>query len=62
MKHVGRNNTRHQYMLGTNQPESSSAEMGLGALVENKVSMSQQCILAAKKSDCIRNSIANRAR
>lgn len=62
MKHLGRNNPRDQYMLGTDELESSSAEKDLGVLVENKLNMSQQCILAGKKSNCIRKSIANRLR
>lgn len=62
MKHLGRINPRQQYMLGTDQLESSSAEKDFGVSVENKLNVSQQCILAAKKSNCIRKSIANRSR
>ena len=46
---LGRNNPRHQYMLGTDQLESSSAVKDLGVLVENELNMSQQHILTAKK-------------
>lgn len=52
------------------QPEAKQLESGssedLGVLVDTKLIMSQQCILAAKAGvgvlDCIRQSIANRSR
>lgn len=55
----------HQYRLETDLLESRSADMDLGFLV-NKLPMSQQCVLVAKKASgilgCIRNIIANRLR
>jgi len=59
--HLGRNNLMHQYRL-----ESSSVERDLGVLVDDRLTMSQQCALAAKKANgilgCIRRSVASRSR
>jgi len=64
--HLGRNNLMHQYRLGGDVLESSSAERVLGVLVDDRLTMSQQCALAAKKANgilgCIKKSVASRSR
>ncbi|PKU46434.1 hypothetical protein llap_3283 [Limosa lapponica baueri] len=40
--HLGMNNPMHQYMLGANQLETSSAEKDLGILLDTKLTMSQK--------------------
>ena len=45
---LGRNNTMRQYRLGDDLLERSSAEKDLG---DNRLAMSQQCALMAKKAN-----------
>ena len=56
----------HQYRLGSDWRESGFAEKALGVLVDTKLTMNQQCVLAAKKANgilgCIRRSVASRSR
>jgi len=64
--HLGRNTPMHQYRLGVDLLESSSVERYLGVLVDDRLTMSQQCPLAAKKANgimgFIKRSVASSSR
>ena len=63
--HLGRNNPVHQYRLGADLLGNSSAERDLGVLVDDKLTISQQCALVAKQANgilgCLKRSAASRS-
>ena len=62
--HLGRNSHMYQYRLGDDLLERSSVD--LGVLVDDRLAMSRQCALVAKRANgilaCIKRSVASRSR
>jgi len=64
--HMGSGTLKHEYRLGGEWIESSPAKKDLGLLVDEKLSMTQQCVLIAQKANSIlsffKRSVTSRAR
>lgn len=65
VQHLDQYNPRYEFILGEYLTGNSPVEKDLGVMVEEKMNMSQQYVLAAQKTncilDCIRREVASYA-
>ena len=64
--HLGRNNPKYQYRMGDDLLERSSEEKDLGVLLDDRLTINQQCALVAKRANgilaCIKRNVGSRLR
>jgi len=64
--HMGWGNPKHKYSMGGEWIEGSPEDENLGVLVDEKLNMTQQCVLTAQKAKhilgCINRSVTSRSR